>query len=755
MDAVLPELVARGLQARGDELDTARLYDWLGAGLPQSGLAGNRAAAKSIQDWLSERPGIQKAIVLEGLHRNSDSDAFNLKAMGVGERLYSAKLPEDFESWCLEQALTLHGEYPRVSDFLVKQALRMHGLDAVTVRARLASNRQLADLADRILTPPTESPEVAELRRQDERHEAERRQRENDWLDYLRKQESALRGGVAAPSLLHELARKYFGSFDSVSPEEGSRRLAELVHDDLKLKDAAFAALKTVVQREDTPDFNEILQLRLQERLHYLGLPFLASLAIAEGDAPPDVSKWTRDRRREAVALYLTIPHATYEPLWYRNLVEQHPEDLAEVQVGLTVPVLRNGQKAHYYLWSLAHDERYAEVARLASLPLLRAFPVRCSVEQLVVLDQLLWAALANADRAKLKGIAARKLSNKSMNVFQRARWLAAGCLIAPETYRKHMADFAVQGRGEERVRHLLALFCSEHGVKIPYGDLDVSTVELVVCLGGAHFGPEAWTQGGAVGLPMRASELVWNLVQRLAQNSTPQARDALQSLLADKNLSRWRKAIEAAIDEQRVVSRDANYRVPSLDQVLETLSGRNPSNAGDLAALVTELLRVIGQRIRTSNTDDWRQYWDDDSQYRPDRPKHENRCRDALLSDLRNELPSAVDAQPEGEYAQDRRADIRIACDDFHVPVEVKKNEHPDLWSAPQNQLIKHYASDPATGGFGIYLVFWFGADRTQLAPSGKRPATPEELETRLLETLSEEELRRVSVCVIDVSRP
>ena len=755
MDTVLPELVARGLHACGDELDTARLYDWLGAGLPQSGLAGNRAAAKRIQDWLSERPDVQKAVVLEGLRRSSGSDAFHLNAMGVGERLYRARLPEDFESWCLEQALTLHGEFPRSSDFLVKQALMMHGLDAVTVRARLAGNRQLADLADRILTPPTESPEVAEFRRQDERHEAERRQREEEWVDYLRKQESALRGGFAAPSLLHELARKYFGSFDSVNPEEGSRRLAELVRDDLELKDAVFAGLKAVVQREDIPDFNEILRLHRQKRVHYLGLPFLASLAIAESDAPLDVSGWTRDRRREAVAHYLTIPHATYEPLWYRNLVEQHPEDLAEAQIGLTVPVLRKGRQAHYHLWNLAHDKRYAEVAQLASLPLLRAFPVRCGVEQLTVLNQLLWAAIANADRAKLKKLAARKLSNKSMGVFQRARWLAAGCLIAPETYRIHMADFAAQGRVEERVRHLLALFCSEHGVKILYGDLDVSTVELVVRLGGAHFGPEAWTQGGTVDLPMRASELVWNLVQRLAQDPTPQARDVLQSLLADHDLSRWRQAIEAAINEQRVVSRDANYRVPSLGQVLETLSGRNPSNAGDLAALVTELLRAIGQRIRTSNTDDWRQYWDDDSQYRPDRPKHENLCRDALLSDLRNELPPAVDAQPEGEYAQDRRADIRIACDDFHVPVEVKKNEHPDLWSALQNQLIKHYASDPATGGFGIYLVFWFGADRTQLAPSGKRPATPVELETRLLESLSEEERRRLSVCVIDVSRP
>ena len=51
------------------------------------------------------------------------------------------------------------------------------------------------------------------------------------------------------------------------------------------------------------------------------------------------------------------------------------------------------------------------------------------------------------------------------------------------------------------------------------------------------------------------------------------------------------------------------------------------------------------------------------------------------LLSDLRTRLPTGVDAQPEGPYARDKRADIRVACGDFEVPVEIKKNRHRDLW--------------------------------------------------------------------------
>ena len=80
-----------------------------------------------------------------------------------------------------------------------------------------------------------------------------------------------------------------------------------------------------------------------------------------------------------------------------------------------------------------------------------------------------------------------------------------------------------------------------------------------------------------------------------------------------------------------------------------------------------------------------------------PLEPKHEDRCRDALLSHLRDHLPAAVDAQPEGQYAHDNRSDIRVSYGaEFNVPVEIKKDRHHRLWSALHDQLIARYASDP-----------------------------------------------------------
>ena len=89
----------------------------------------------------------------------------------------------------------------------------------------------------------------------------------------------------------------------------------------------------------------------------------------------------------------------------------------------------------------------------------------------------------------------------------------------------------------------------------------------------------------------------------------------------------------------------------------------------------------------------------------------------------------------------------------DFQVPVEVKKNNHRDLWSACKNQLIKQYTTGPATSGYGIYLVFWFGKDCTKPPPFPTRPYSPQKLQEQLKATLSEDEARKISVCVIDVS--
>ena len=187
-------------------------------------------------------------------------------------------------------------------------------------------------------------------------------------------------------------------------------------------------------------------------------------------------------------------------------------------------------------------------------------------------------------------------------------------------------------------------------------------------------------------------------------------------------------------------------------------MNNRSPANAGDLAALTVDVLRDLADRIRNGNTNDYLQYWNKGSGGQADFPKHEDECRNALLSDLQQRLgPLDIDAQPEGRYADNKRADIRVAfggAEGFQVPIEIKKNSHANLWRAIHQQLIAKYTRDPLARGFGIYLVFWFGADMTQPSASGPMPRTAGELEERLRSTLTFDENRKISICVIDVSK-
>ena len=73
------------------------------------------------------------------------------------------------------------------------------------------------------------------------------------------------------------------------------------------------------------------------------------------------------------------------------------------------------------------------------------------------------------------------------------------------------------------------------------------------------------------------------------------------------------------------------------------------------------------------------------------------------------------------------------------------------------RDQLMAQYTTDPATDGYGIYLVLWF-ADPNKPAsrhPDGSRPSTPEELRRRLEQELTADQARKIAVIVMDVTKP
>ena len=752
------ELLAAGLKAHGDQIETKRLYDWLSAGLHGLDVAPAHDTNESIGQigsWLTQRPETQKRVIAEGLDRQLQTGNFRFHAYEVQMRLYGAGRPADFGLWCLKTAVDLSAAKPQVADYLLEEAVQAHrnrwgdqGLSLEVLQKHTGANQRLGRILDRLLAPP---PAPRHHLESDRKYTEEDTRRERQWLEHVRANRSALRENRAASALLHRLAQAYFGLFFDLDLDRGPNAIAKLLKGDHDLIDAALQGLRGTVDREDVPGIKEIIRLRGKGRMHYLAWPFLAGLQEIERTRPEDSSQWEEERIRRGVAFYYCTPHADYRPQWYRRLIEARHEIVADVQTQFAVSEFRSDREHIYKLWELAHDPDHAQVARHASLPLLRAFPARCKLKQIRALDDLLWAAIQHADRALLEELIKRKASRKSLNVAQRAHWLAAGMIVSPATYKDLLQDFAQAS--ETRAWHLAGFFCDSNDRRFPVNELGISGWELLIRLIGRYVGPDEQWVTGLVTLKAKASGFVNNLIQQLAASPGQEASGALGTLLVDVKLLRWREVLSRAQGAQRVIRRDAGYRHPNVEQVCRTLNGGAPANASDLAALVRDNLCELAVKIRTGNTDDWRQYWNENDHGKPGAPKHEDACRDTLLSDLRERLPPGVDAQPEGQYARDKRADMRVSCLDFQIPIEAKKNGHRDLWSAMQEQLIRQYTTDPATEGYGIYLVFWFGPGYTQPPPSGPRPTGPQELQRKLEATLGEDQARKISVCVVDVS--
>ena len=760
------DLLARGLEVHGDALDAGRLWDWLGTGLVSRSYAeslallededgtgdGNSGPVPRVRAWLAARPDRQKAIVAEGLRRWTAS-GWPAGGPRIDERLYEADPPSDLACWCLDAALVAAD--PRAADWLLGRALHavIAGVGATGVsvdglRERTRGHDRLRGQLDDMLASPVDADRSTRRQTWLARDE----QRRKPLLQAVQAQEAALRENRCPPGVLRPLAAAWFGLLPEITGDDARTRLRNLLAPDTRLVDAALAGLRGAPARTDLPSAEDVARRGAQGEEYHLALPVLAGMAELDAAQPDGPLRLDDHRLRSALAFHCTRSVAGADR-WYRRVVRLRPEIVADVLRLHAAAELRRGNADVPALYALAHDEDHRRVAAHAALPLLRSFPTRCRNAQVGALTALLRAALRlRAGRPELCRLIERKLGARSMNDAQRTPWLAAGLTAAPDRWRAPLESF-VQGR-DARIRQLAAFFMTDEGHRLSRG-MEAPELALLIRLLGPVFGPSQERGFGHLSLALEASIGIGVLLDRLAASPDRAAGDALADLASDSSLSAWRAELVRKRDEQRVVRRDAHYRPPSIEQVCRTLANGPPANAGDLAALLADRLHEIAVEVQTGNANGWRLFWNEGRHREPAEPKHENSCRNALLHLLRQRLPRDVDAQPEGQYANERRADVRVACRDFQVPIEIKKNKHRDLWSAMRGQLLAHYAQDPATDGCGIYLVFWFGADGTPPPPDGPPPRSAEELERRLTESLSAAEARRIAVRVIDVSRP
>ena len=770
---VLPvQVLARGLEKHGDDVEPARLYNWLST--TSRSLRTHPRASESIhfiRAWLQARPDTQKDVYLTWLRNQHMKGESSLGSYWSCNALNESAPPADFGLWCLELAVQLEHSEPPISLALLNQSYLSlqqqsgsQGLSIEVMKERVVGHNTLASRLDVLCAPPPPNGELATFEREMQdrmaEYEEEKRQRQTEWADLLRSHEDELQDNRLPPRILDVLAHVYFALYTEVDSHAlPQSRLSGFFGGDTGLADAAMAALRDAVWRDDIPEAEKTISLHSEARRSLLEYPVLASLDLLDREGQARGGEFDDSFKQKALAIHFFAPsfpgHNAASP-YLKRWFQQRPDLVLDVLYQCAVPALRTGETYIPGLNDLDRMSEHSDLVNAMWLRLLEAFPAQAPSTQHEVLDRLIGNMLRQPDTTELELLANKKLTATSMSVAQEVRWQAVVAVVAPNQHIQSLRDFI--GDSKKRTRCMAEFFrnCTgESNFDTSYlgPSPDPAILKAFIKILGRIYAP--LSESGFVTLEIGTSDRIGNWIGLLGSLTSILAKQALSDLVDDPELVTWRTQLMRAREHQDVVVSDSSYERPSIREVQRTLGGGLPANAADLAAVLNDHLDDISRDIRGSNSNIWRQFWKDDRETEPREPKHEESCRDALLTLLKERLPTAVDSAPERRYASDTRADICVSYGGFNVPIEIKKDSHRDLWSALQEQLVEQYTTDPATSGQGIYLVLWTGGDAISRRPDGNRPTTPDELRELLEGDLTPEQTGKISVRVLDITKP
>lgn len=767
--SMIGKLLARGLAKFGDVIEVEQLSNWLGLVVDEYGSMRLDRVENShfIYSWIEQRPAIQKKLMEYYLEQCINSEDFEWRMPKKATWLFYGNLNlfEDYVRLCLDKAREASNE--KTAEWLFEQSVgTLYGgkgnvdRSLELIEETVEQNTRLKPHWERLRLTPVDHGYGVEYwngaqQSKEKRRQEEERQREvvQDIGEHLPDIET----GMASPVIFRYLGAIYYGLLLGVvggSPEE---RLRNYFKGNPGLVGPILTGLQNFLRREDLPKVEAIIKLNSEKgtnatRLYFHSLPCLAGMNELGQRGEQAILDLGEDNIKKALAFYFTYGgYRIGEPEWYKTLLKEKPDWVAEVYVKYGKAALRAG-KSPNMIYALAYDEDHTQIARKVTIPLLRSVPARIASKQLDPLHRLLNAALRHADENQLKEVIREKTRLKSMDLCQRANWLTVGFMLDLDGFETLLKQFIAKRK--TRLDYLTGFLSSRIEQWSPVEKISLSALALFIGLFGPRRAPYEFPSSGTIDNPeYELSELISQMIQRLQDiDIAPGAIEATKKLLNQPDLAKWHPRLRTVLQAQR----SSSSPPVSLEQVRRTLKNGPPANAADLKSLTCEHIRTLAKQIKNGNTNDYMQYW----MTYGEEPQHEEECRDRFLSDLQQRLPNGVEAQPEPRYRHRKRTDIMVSYRDSelscNVPIEIKCSDSRELWSGIRQQLIENYAEDPGADGHGIYLVFWFGSKDARFHPEeGKRPETPAKLQELLEQSLDQDEREKISVCVVDCTDP
>lgn len=767
LEALGGDLLRKTLETYGESANDDDIYDWLGCVLDRYEHAHlDHSDQEFVSTWLSTHGDSYKAMILKHVERCRESVNIQACMNKMWSRLFRAEPPQEMPTWYLDRA----GEE---GDVIISR----HLFDAaITLLQRECHSdilpEEKLDFVDHWLRRfPKMAPwledrtawriddyrrEHWERSKEQARAEAERRRIVvSDYRPYV----DSLRAGNAPAGVLWNAAAAYAGRFYDGQGDTPRERLDAYFGNETDVIEAVLSALAKAVERPDLPRVDEIVSrfcpLTLQD-------PILIGMALCYETDPNAALTLNESILKRVVAFQLSKGDSEL-PDWYVALAQKAPALVADVLFTFVMTAIHRGDRYIAGLNTLTNVVEMEKVARLAIPRILEAFPSLCLRMQVRnCMNSLLKGALRYIAPVALKAQVARKISDTKLRRGQRTLWLTAGLFVDPQNYGTSLLEQLNVGAYEKELfAHFLTSDFPRRAMSLDVLP-EATLLELVKLYGPtapAHMKTGAYRRGA----DDRMGDLVRLLLRLLEQRVTDTVLNGLKQMTSMASLEPWHYQIQSALFSMRTARRTATAPKMSARAVTLVLSDNAPANAADLAALTYGHLRDLERLIRDESTNDYNQYWD--TAVTPPKPRHENICRDALLSDLKQRLNRygvGARGDKEGHVVDEKRADIMVSYGPFVVPIEAKKEgystrrdgKQETVWTGLRSQLINCYVREPAADGCGIYLVFWFGGHELPTPPSGATPTTAADLEDALASLLTSDD-GRIRICVIDCTRP
>jgi hypothetical protein len=261
-------------------------------------------------------------------------------------------------------------------------------------------------------------------------------------------------------------------------------------------------------------------------------------------------------------------------------------------------------------------------------------------------------------------------------------------------------------------------------------------------------------------GKDIDASNFIVNMINELSTRIKNEDIEALSSVLDVSSMKSYASQVKYALHNQKVLRQQTLYQQPTFQQTLNCLGNKNPVNHQDLLALTVDHLDSLEAELRNDNFNGYKYFWNEE-QHKVTDPKPEDAARDVLVKELRIKLTNlGIFVEPEALMANSKRADIILSANGMKLPIEIKRDYHPDVWTACEAQLKELYTILPQANGYGVFLVFWYGEKRgktnkIKLPPitSKQRPTSAKGMQKMLEALVSSNNRHCIKIKVFDVS--